>query len=137
LKSQLNEKKSFDTQLKPKREWNVIKSKAHTCRTLFERPVFWASCFRSLASGFWLMEKYDFIVLNWWCLNEVRIRLVLCPVGWPDNPSEEPVMDDWPSLIQPVSRFELRFDITLLSIELPFVRERVRKRKFSKLNTNY
>lgn len=28
-----------------------------TCSTLLESPVFWASCFRSLASGFWLMAK--------------------------------------------------------------------------------
>lgn len=28
-----------------------------TCRTLLVRPVFWASCLRSLASGLWLMAK--------------------------------------------------------------------------------
>lgn len=28
-----------------------------TCRTLLVRPVFWASCFKSLASGLWLMAK--------------------------------------------------------------------------------
>lgn len=28
-----------------------------TCRTLLVRPVFCASCFKSLASGLWLMAK--------------------------------------------------------------------------------
>lgn len=28
-----------------------------TWRTLFVRPVFWASCFKSFASGLWLMAK--------------------------------------------------------------------------------
>lgn len=46
-----------------------------TCNTRFGRPVFCDNCFRSFASGLWLIEKYDFIVRNWWCLNEVRIRL--------------------------------------------------------------
>lgn len=36
-----------------------------TCNTLLDKPVFCASCLRSLASGFWLMLKYDFIVRNW------------------------------------------------------------------------
>lgn len=47
-----------------------------TCRTLLVRPVFCASCFKSLASGLWLIAKYDFIVRNWWCLNDVLIRFV-------------------------------------------------------------
>lgn len=28
-----------------------------TCNTLLESPVFWASCLRSLASGFWFIAK--------------------------------------------------------------------------------
>jgi len=47
-----------------------------TCSTRLDSPVFWASCFKSLASGFWLMLKYDFIVRSWWCLNDVRMRFV-------------------------------------------------------------
>lgn len=58
-----------------------------TCSTRFDSPVFWASCFRSLASGFWLMAKYDFIVLSWWCLKEVRMRL-----------ERECACDMWPPL---------------------------------------
>lgn len=49
-----------------------------TCRTRLESPVFCANCFKSLASGFWLIAKYDFMVLSWWCLKLVRIRLVRC-----------------------------------------------------------
>ena len=45
-----------------------------------ERPVFCASCFKSLASGFWLMAKYDFIVRSWWCLKDVRMRFVRWPL---------------------------------------------------------
>lgn len=56
--------------------------KLRTCSTLFDKPVFCASCFKSFASGFWLMAKYVFIVLSWWCLKDVRIRFVLC-VWWP------------------------------------------------------
>lgn len=48
-----------------------------TWRTRLERDVFWANCFKSLASGFWLMAKYCFMVRNWWCLKEVRILFVL------------------------------------------------------------
>ena len=65
-------------------EYNGNKSLTHsheftwiTCSTLLLRPVFWASCFRSLVSGLWLREKYDFIVRNWWCLNDVRMRFCL------------------------------------------------------------
>ena len=60
-----------------------------TWRTLLERLVFWARALRSLASGFWLMAKYCFIVRSWWCLKEVLILLVL-----PDPP--DPVKDDGP-----------------------------------------
>lgn len=35
-----------------------------TCNTRFGSPVFCDNCFRSLASGLWLIEKYDFIVRN-------------------------------------------------------------------------
>lgn len=47
-----------------------------TCKTRFGSPVFWDNCFRSFASGLWFIAKYDFIVRNWWCLNDVRIRFV-------------------------------------------------------------
>lgn len=47
-----------------------------TCKTRFGSPVFCDNCFRSLASGLWFIAKYDFIVRNWWCLNDVRIRFV-------------------------------------------------------------
>lgn len=30
------------------------------------------------------MAKYDFIVRNWWCLNDVRIRFVRCVCAWPE-----------------------------------------------------
>lgn len=49
----------------------------HTCSTRLGRPVFCDNCFKSFASGLWLIEKYDFIVLSWWCLNDVRIRFAL------------------------------------------------------------
>lgn len=52
-----------------------------TCRTLLVRPVFWASCLRSLASGLWLIAKQDFMVRSWWCLKEVRMRLVFWEGG--------------------------------------------------------
>lgn len=62
---------------------------SRTCSTLFERPVFCDNCFRSLASGFWLMAKYDFIVRSWWCLNEVRIRLLrACCDRLPPEPGD-------------------------------------------------
>ena len=65
------------------RKWKIIYvSVTHTCKTLLESPVFCASCLRSLASGFWLMAKYDFMVRNWWCLNDVLMRLVRC-CCWP------------------------------------------------------
>lgn len=54
----------------------VAQSQWLTCNTRLDKPVFCASCFRSLASGFWLMLKYDFIVRSWWCLNDVRMRFV-------------------------------------------------------------
>lgn len=47
-----------------------------TCKTRFGSPVFCDNCLRSLASGLWFIAKYDFIVRNWWCLNDVRIRFV-------------------------------------------------------------
>lgn len=53
-----------------------------TCRTLLVNPVFWASCFRSFASGLWFMAKYDFMVRSWWCLKEVRIRFVFWDGGY-------------------------------------------------------
>lgn len=36
-----------------------------TCKTRLGSPVFCDSCFKSLASGLWLMAKYDFMVLSW------------------------------------------------------------------------
>lgn len=30
------------------------------------------------------MAKYDFMVRSWWCLNEVRMRFVLCDWCWPE-----------------------------------------------------
>lgn len=60
-----------------------------TCNTRFDSPVFCDNCFRSLASGFWLMAKYDFIVRNWWCLNDVRIRLLrACCERLPPEPGD-------------------------------------------------
>lgn len=53
---------------------------AHTCNTRLLSCVFLDSSFKSLASGLWFMEKYDFIVLSWWCLKEVRTRF--CLGGW-------------------------------------------------------
>lgn len=47
-----------------------------TCKTRLGKPVFCDNCLRSLASGLWLIAKYDFIVRNWWCLNDVLIRFV-------------------------------------------------------------
>lgn len=74
-----------------------------TWRTRFDSPVFWANCFRSLASGFWLIAKYDFMVRSWWCLNDVRIRFVLvCPERLPPEPGDwlpsyvVRSSDDWP-----------------------------------------
>nr|CAD7419089.1 unnamed protein product [Timema poppensis] len=67
-----------------------------TWRTLLGSPVFWDSCFKSLASGLWFIAKYDFMVRSWWCLKDVRMRLVLCPfdpgipgVPGPERPKEE------------------------------------------------
>lgn len=66
-----------------------------TCNTLFDSPVFCASCFKSLASGFWLMLKYDFMVLSWWCLNEVLILFVRCWEPWtPGDVTEESYASD-------------------------------------------
>lgn len=47
-----------------------------TCKTRLGKPVFCDNCLRSLASGLWFIAKYDFIVRNWWCLNDVLIRFV-------------------------------------------------------------
>lgn len=68
-----------------------------TCNTRLDRPVFCASCFRSLASGFWLMLKYDFIVRSWWCLNDVRMRFVraCCCCCCCDIPPPVPMVDEF------------------------------------------
>lgn len=54
----------------------LLKYSKPTCKTRFGSPVFCDNCLRSLASGLWFIAKYDFIVRNWWCLNDVLIRFV-------------------------------------------------------------
>jgi len=50
-----------------------------TCNTRLLRPVLMESCLRSLASGLWFSEKYDFMTRSSWCLNDVLVRF--CRVG--------------------------------------------------------
>lgn len=55
-----------------------IKINCHfTCKTLFCKPVFSLNSFKSFESGFWFIWKWAFIILNCWCLKEVRIRFFL------------------------------------------------------------
>lgn len=35
----------------------MARERKFTCKTRLESPVFWANCFKSLASGFWLIAK--------------------------------------------------------------------------------
>lgn len=82
----------------------------HTWRTLFDNPVFWARFFRSLASGFWLIAKYDFIDRSWLCLKEVRILLAL---EW--GVMQPPEVGEW--LLPSYEDTSMRFDWWSMSVK--------------------